>query len=109
MKRALGIVLKFAVTIAILVAIFLEFGGGYRAVTTASLSEPGAFEAANPRYPGIVGRLRARLTGTPLPAPRLPVSLAAVCDAAVERTVFVHLADGRVAPFKPLRHCGEGG
>ena len=109
MKRAFGILVKFGVTIAILVAIFLEFGGGYRPVATARLGDPGAFETVNPRYPGIVGRLRARLTGAPLPPPRLPVSLAEVCDAALGGAVFVRLADGSVARFKPLRHCDERG
>jgi len=108
MKSALGLVLKFGVTIAILLAIFLEFGGGYRAVATARLSEPEAFAASNPAYPGIAGRLRARLRGTPLPPPRLPVSLAEVCRAAIDRTVFVQLADGTMRRFKPLRHCSEG-
>src|SRR6185369_7248635 len=80
-----------------------------RAVTTASLREPGAFEASNPAYPGIVGRLRARVRGLPLPPARLPVAFDQVCWVAAERTVFVRLADGGSGRFKPLRHCGEGG
>jgi uncharacterized membrane protein YbhN (UPF0104 family) len=109
MKSALALLLKLGVTLAIFAAIFLEFGGGYRAVDTARLREPGAFETSNPAFPGIVGRLRARLRGAPLPAPRLPVSLEQVCWAAAEHAVFVRLADGSVRRFKPLRHCGEGG
>jgi uncharacterized membrane protein YbhN (UPF0104 family) len=109
MKATLALVLKFGVTLGIFVAIFLEFGGGYHPVVTATLGEPGTFEASNPAYPGLVGRLRAGLRGTPLPPPRLPVSLEQVCWAAAERAVFVHLADGRMRRFKPLRHCGEGG
>jgi uncharacterized membrane protein YbhN (UPF0104 family) len=109
MKRALTLVLKFGVTLGIFVAIFVEFGGGYRPVVTAGLTQPGAFEASNPAYPGLVGRLRARLRGTELPPPRLPVTASEVCAAAVERAVFVRLADGSVRRFKPLRHCGEGG
>src|SRR5579885_3683290 len=75
MKTALALLLKLAVTLGIFAAIFLEFGGGYVPVATARLGEPGAFAASNPAYPGIVGRLRARLAGRPLPPARLPVSL----------------------------------
>ena len=89
MKQTLALLLKFAVTLGIFVAIFLEFGGGYAPVRTAELTAPGTFEAANPDYPGLVGRLRARVRGTPLPSPRVPLSLHDVCLA--------------------LRHCGEGG
>jgi glycosyltransferase 2 family protein len=109
MKRTLTLLLKFGVTIGIFVAIFLEFGGGFAPVVTAQLSEPGALEVSNPAYPGIVGRLRARLAGRPLPPPRLPVSAKQVCWLASERSVFVRTADGSVRRFKPLRHCGEGG
>src|SRR5262245_65489934 len=109
MKATLALVLKFGVTLAIFVAIFVEFGGGYRPVVTARLREPGTFEASNPAFPGIVGRIRARLRGTPLPAARVPVALDQVCWVATERSVFVRLADGQFARFKPLRHCGEGG
>src|SRR2546428_780647 len=75
MKQTLAFLLKFAVTLGIFVAIFLEFGGGYAPVRTAELTAPGTFEAANPDYPGLVGRLRARVRGTPLPSPRVPLSL----------------------------------
>jgi Lysylphosphatidylglycerol synthase TM region len=109
MKHALKLFAKFAVTVGIFVGIFLEFGGGFRPVSTAALSDPGAFATTNPAFPGIVGRIRARLAGQPLPDPRLPVTLAEVCQKAVERPVFVRLADGRYARFKPLRHCGDGG
>jgi glycosyltransferase 2 family protein len=109
MKRTLALLLKFGVTVGIFVAIFLEFGGGYRPVVTASLREPGAFEASNPAYPGIVGRLRAALRRQPLPPARVAVAIDQVCVAAAERTVFVRLADGTPRRFKPLRHCGEGG
>jgi uncharacterized membrane protein YbhN (UPF0104 family) len=108
MKQALGLLVRFGVTIAILVAIFVEFGGGFRPVQTARLSEPGAFTTTNPAFPGIVGRLRARLRGTPLPPPHLPVSLAQVCEVAAERAVYLRLADGSMRRFKPLRHCVAG-
>jgi glycosyltransferase 2 family protein len=109
MKAAFSFLLKFGVTVGIFVAIFLEFGGGYQPVRTTALREPGAFEAANPAFPGIVGRLRARLAGRPLPPARIPVTIDQVCVAAAERPVFVRLSDGAMRRFKPLRHCGEGG
>ena len=109
MKGTPALLAKFGVTLAIFVGIFLEFGGGYGAVRTARLREPGAFEAANPAFPSLLGRLRGRLRGTPLPPPRLPVSIEKVCLAAVESAVFVKLEDGSIRRFKPLRHCGPGG
>jgi len=109
MKRTLSLLLKFAVTLAIFAAIFLEFFGGYRAVDTASLRSPDAFEVSNPAFPGIVSRIRARLRGATLPPARVPVGIDEVCTAAAERNVFVRLADGTVQQFKPLRHCGDHG
>src|SRR5213594_3905708 len=109
MKQTLALLLKFAVTLGIFAAIFIEYGGGYAPVRTADLAVPGTFEATNPDFPGLVGRLRARLHGAPLPPPRVPVSLPDVCLAAAERAVFVRTADGSTRRFKPLRHCGEGG
>src|SRR5438034_9599084 len=107
MKGTLALLAKFGVTLAIFVGIFLEFGGGYRAVRTARLREPGAFEAANPTFPSLLGRLRVRLRGTSLPPPRLPVPIEKVCLAAVAGAVFVELEDGSVRRFKPLRHRSE--
>jgi hypothetical protein len=108
-KRAAGLLLKLLVTLAIFAAIFVEFGGGWAPVTTAALGDPGAFEASNPAYPGVVGRLRAKVVGAPLPPARLPVSVGEVCAAAAERSVFVRTTDGQVRRFKPRRHCSEGG
>src|SRR5204863_515891 len=84
-------------------------GGGASTVRTRTLTRQGTFEAANPDYPGLVGRLRARVRGTPLPSPRVPLSLHDVCLAAAERPVFVRTVDGSTRRFKRLRHCGEGG
>ena len=108
MRRALSLLFKFGVTLAILVAIFLEFGGGFVRVDGTGLRVPGTFEAANPDFPGLVGRLKARLRGAALPPPRVAVAVDAVCAAANERAVFVHTADGGVRRFKPQRHCRDG-
>ncbi len=109
MKTALSFALKLLVTLGIFVLIFLEFGGGWAPVDTGALRSPGAFETANPAYPGLVGRLRARLAGTPLPPARIPVSFGEVCVAAAERAVFVRTAEGDYRRFRPGRHCGDGG
>ena len=109
MKGATSFVLKFGVTVAIFVGIFLEFGGGYVAVDATTLRQSGAFEVANPAAPGIVGRLRAQFRGTPVPPATVPTSIDQVCVDASERSVFVHTADGALVRFKPIRHCGEGG
>src|SRR5262249_61185181 len=101
MKTFLSFVVKLAVTLGIFVLIFLEFGGGFVPVNTAALRGPDAFEVANPAYPGIVGRLRARLTRAPLPPPRLPIALDRVCMAAAEPAVFVRTADGHYARLQP--------
>lgn len=109
MKNLVSFVIKLGVTVAIFVGIFLEFGGGYQPVATATLTAPGTFTASNPAYPGIVGRLQAKLRGTELPPAHLPTTLADVCKDAAERAVFVKLADGSEKPFKPAKHCGDGG
>ena len=109
MKTFITFALKLLVTLGIFVLIFLEFGGGWVPVDTAALRAPGAFEAANPAYPGLVGRLRAKLTGTSLPPARVPVSIDQVCVVAAERAVFVRTAEGDYRRFRPGRHCGEGG
>jgi len=109
MKRVLKAILKFGVTIGIFVAIFIEFGGGFEPVNTGALRAPGAFERRNPAYPGLVGRIRAKLSGRELPPPRVPVSLADVCKGAAEQdlAVFVHLANGAFDRFRARRHCHD--
>jgi glycosyltransferase 2 family protein len=109
MKTFLSFVLKLGVTLGIFVAIFLEFGGGYVPVTTAALQTPGTLLASNPAYPGIVGRLKAKWRGDTLPPARIPTTLELVCKDATERAVFVRLADGSERPWKPTKHCGDGG
>src|SRR6185369_12912783 len=105
MKGLASFLLKFGVTVAIFVGIFLEFGGGWVPVDSAAfrpiysgsangpvassgMIPPQAFEVANPAYPGVVGRLRARITGATLPPPRIPSSAERVCIAAAEQPVF---------------------
>jgi uncharacterized membrane protein YbhN (UPF0104 family) len=125
MKSLASFLLKFGVTVAIFVGIFLEFGGGYVPVAADAVrwrysapSEgpilggaipPTAFETANPSYPGIVGRIRAKIRGAEVPPPRVPTTPDRVCLDAAERPVFVRTTDATFVRFKPARHCGEGG
>jgi hypothetical protein len=109
MKGLASFLLKFGVTVAIFVGIFLEFGGSYVPVDAGTLRAPGTFEVSNPAAPGIVGRLRARLQGAELPPPRIPDDADRVCIDASERSVFVRTTDGIIVRFKPIRHCGDGG
>jgi hypothetical protein len=48
MKGFASFLLKFGVTVAIFVGIFLEFGGGYVPVDASTLRSPGTFEVSNP-------------------------------------------------------------
>ncbi|TMA59712.1 MAG: hypothetical protein E6J75_02515, partial [Deltaproteobacteria bacterium] len=43
MKQTLALLLKFAVTLGIFAAIFIEYRGGYAPVRTADLAVPGTF------------------------------------------------------------------
>src|SRR5947199_10069997 len=104
MKQTLALLLKFAVTLGIFVAIFIEYGGGYVPVRTADLAVPGTFEATNPDFPGLVGRLRARLHGAPLTPPRVRASVGDVSRAGTERAVVLRATDAPTTRFKPLRH-----
>lgn len=107
MKKALSLLVKLAVTLGIFVGIFLEFGGGYAAVKTSALRQPGAIEVSNPAYPGLVGRVKAKFSGTTLPPPRIPATLDDACANASEGAVFVRTTDGEMKRIKPLRHCSD--
>lgn len=107
MKKTLTLLLKLGITLAIFAGIFLEFGGGYAPVVTSSLLEQGAIEISNPAYPGIVGRIKARLSGIRLPPPRIPSTIDSACKGAAEGAVFVRVASGEMRRIKTLRHCGD--
>lgn len=107
MKKALSLLVKLAVTLGIFVGIFLEFGGGYAPVKTSALREPGAIEVSNPAYPGIVTRVKAKLSGATLPPARIPATLEDACTNAAEGAVFVRDAAGEMRRIKTLRHCGD--
>lgn len=97
---------KLGLTLVVLVGIFVEVGGGRQAADMAAVCATSGFEKANPDYPGLVGRLKAKARGLALPAPRVPAAAADLCD--VEGAVFAPLADGRTARIRPWHHCTDG-
>lgn len=107
MKKVLVLLVKFGITLGIFVGIFLEFGGGYAEVNTSSLRQPGNIEVSNPAYPGIVGRIKAKLSGTELPAATIAATLEDACKDSGERAVFVRVASGEMRRIKTLRHCTD--
>jgi uncharacterized membrane protein YbhN (UPF0104 family) len=98
---------KLLATIIVLVLMFLEVGGGWQKVSLGAVCDASAFSVSNPDYPGIVGRVRAKLSGTALPPATLPATLEDVCRAD-DSTKFVTLADGRTKPLRPWHHCHDG-
>ncbi len=109
LKKVLVTVLKTLVTVGIFVSLFVEFGGGTVAVPRAGFVDGSIFRQANPAMPGLVGRLRARLTGTPLPAPWVPLAADRVCrHAPGGGQVFVQTAAGEIVKLRALHHCVDG-
>ena len=104
--------LKGGVTVGIFVALFAEFGGGPVAVSRASIDDGSAFYTTSPDMPGIVGKLKAKLSGAKLPDP-VPLkptegktAMQQAClDGATAKPVFVKTTSGAIAPLKTLRHC----
>jgi uncharacterized membrane protein YbhN (UPF0104 family) len=99
--------LKLLATVIVLVLMFLEVGGGWQRVDAAALCDASALATANPDYPGLIGRLRAKVSGQQLPPATVPVSRESVC-APTDATRFVTLADGRVKPLRTWHHCHSG-
>lgn len=108
LKKTVVSLLKIAVTVAIFVSLFAEFGGGPERFPIAGLADGTAFQVPNPAMPGAIGKVRARLSGTPLPEPTVPLAGVDVCTAAVEGPVLARTVDGDLVKIKALRHCDEG-
>ena len=85
---SLKAVVKTVLTLAIFVGIFAEFGGGPVEVDRAALVEGTLWQQPNPAMPGMVGRLKAKITGATLPEARVPLAADQVCKAAAGGTVF---------------------
>jgi hypothetical protein len=108
-KKVLVTIVKTLVTVAIFVSLFVEFGGGTVAVSRSGFADGSIFYRSNPAMPGLVGRLKARLTGAPLPEPYVALSGGGVCTLALEgEQVFVRLPAGDIVKLRALHHCLDG-
>jgi len=109
LKKTLVTVVKTLVTVGIFVSLFVEFGAGTVAVSRTGFADGSIFYRANPAMPGLVGRLKTRLTGGTLPAPYVPVAGDQVCRLALEGgQVFVRTEGGEIVKLRTLHHCVDG-
>jgi len=109
MKKALVTIAKTLITIGIFVSLFVEFGGGPVPVSRSGFADGSIFYQANPAMPGIVGRLKARLSGAALPEPYIPLAANRVCTLALEGSqVFVRAESGEIVKLRALHHCLDG-
>lgn len=100
-------IVKTALTLGIFVGIFAEFGGRPVEVDRAALLEGRGWERPNPAMPGLVGKVKARITGAALPEARVALEGAEVCKVAAGEQVFVRDVHGVVRPVRALRHCQD--
>lgn len=98
---------KLLVTVAIFGAIFAEFGGGPVSVPAEKLHTVGLFAKANPEMPGIVGKIKAKVKGTPLPEPTVLIPTEEVCTQAARGAAVFVMVDGKPKKMKGLRHCQD--
>lgn len=98
---------KLLATLIVLVLMFLEVGGGWQRVDLGAVCDASALSMSNPTYPGVVGRLKAKVSGAALPPATIPIALDQVCTAD-EATKYVTLADGRTKPLRTWHHCHDG-
>lgn len=109
LKKMLVTVLKTLVTVGIFVSLFVELGGGTVAVSRSGFADGSIVYRANPAMPGFPGRLKAKLTGAPLPDPYVPVSSEYACTLALEGAqVMVKTAAGEIVKLRALHHCVDG-
>jgi uncharacterized membrane protein YbhN (UPF0104 family) len=109
LKKTIITVVKTAITIGIFVSLFVEFGGGPVEVSRAGFADGSIFYRANPALPGVLGRLKARLSGATLPEPYVPLAADQVCTLALEGgQVFVRTATGEIVKLRALHACVDG-
>jgi hypothetical protein len=109
LKKMLITVVKTLVTIGIFVSLFVEFGGGTVAVSRSGFADGSILYRANPAMPGVVGKLKAKLTGAPLPDPYVPVSSEYACTLALEGgQVMIKTEAGQIVKLRALHHCVDG-
>jgi uncharacterized membrane protein YbhN (UPF0104 family) len=98
-------VVKLVLTFAIFIGIFAEFGGGRVAVSREGLENGSIWLQANPAMPGLVGRVKAKVSGKALPEPYAPLAVTDVCRVGATGAVFAKDQQGQVFKVKALRHC----
>ncbi len=109
MKKILITVVKTLVTIGIFVSLFVEFGGGTVAVSRSGFADGSILYRENPAAPGVVGKLKAKVTGAALPDPYVPVSSEYACTLALEGgQVMIKTAAGQIVKLRALHHCVDG-
>ncbi|MBI5503198.1 MAG: flippase-like domain-containing protein [Deltaproteobacteria bacterium] len=109
MKKALITVVKTLLTIGIFVSLFAEFGGGTVAVSRSGFADGTIFYKANPAMPGLVGRMKARLSGSTLPDPHVALAGDDVCTLAIKgETVFVRTEAGEIVKLRATHNCVDG-
>jgi uncharacterized membrane protein YbhN (UPF0104 family) len=109
LKKTIITVVKTLITIGIFVSLFVEFGGGPVAVSRTGLVDGSIFYRSNPARPGLVGRLKARLSGATLPDPYVALANDQVCALALEgEQVFVRTAGGEIVKVRALHLCDNG-
>jgi uncharacterized membrane protein YbhN (UPF0104 family) len=107
-KKTLVSILKILVTVAIFVSLFGEFGGGPREFSRAGVEAGSVFFHPNPAMPGLVGKLKARVRGTALPEPLIPLSREEFCVAAAQGATHARDITGEMVKLKGVRHCENG-
>jgi uncharacterized membrane protein YbhN (UPF0104 family) len=109
LRKILVTVVKTLITIGIFVSLFVEFGAGTVPVSRAGFVDGTIFYRANPEMPGLMGRLRTRVTGGTLPEAHVPIAGDRVCTLAVEGVpVFVRTESGAIVKFRAMHHCVDG-
>jgi uncharacterized membrane protein YbhN (UPF0104 family) len=108
LKKTLISAAKILVTVGIFVSLFGEFGGGPREFPRSDVASGAAFYQPNPAMPGFVGKMKAKIHGTALPDPLVPLSRADFCTAAAEGATFARTSAGQVVKLKGIRHCENG-
>jgi hypothetical protein len=109
LKKVILTVVKTLVTVGIFVSLFVEFGGGAVAVSRSGFADGSIFYRANPATPGLVGRVKTRLTGATVAEPYVHLPGDEICTLALEGgQVFVRAESGEIVKLRALHHCVDG-
>jgi uncharacterized membrane protein YbhN (UPF0104 family) len=106
-KSLLKSAIKLVATLVVFVGLFAEFGGGPVPVARDAVTSGTAFQQVNPAMPGVIGKLKAKVSGAALPAPTVPVDLERLCRAGAEGPIFATTTDAKTKKIKILGHCEQ--